>query len=101
MFRPLLAAVIAVCATSAAHAGNTTDMLKAAGVKGGIIVQIGVDSGDGLADLLINDRYIIQGLETDAEKVAKARAKSGQEVFTGRCRLISLAAGSCRMPTIC
>ncbi len=73
MFRHLPIAVIAVCATSSACADTTTDMLKDAGVQGGIIVQIGVDSGEDLADLLINDRYLVQGLETDATKVATAR----------------------------
>ena len=75
MFRHLLVAAVAVCAIPGAGAEKTTDILNAAGVKGGIVVQIGVDSGEDLADLLSNDRTIIQGLETDAGKVAKARAK--------------------------
>ena len=48
-------------------------ILDKAGVKGGLVVQLGVGDGALTAALRANDSYLIQGLDTDATRVAKAR----------------------------
>jgi outer membrane protein assembly factor BamB len=76
MFRyPISIAALAVFISAGARADTPSDVLDAAGVQGGIVVQIGVSSGAGLADLRRNERYLIQGLDTSSEAVAKARAE--------------------------
>lgn len=42
-------------------------------VKGGLIIQVGCDDPAALVELLKNDSFIVQGLDTDPVKVAKAR----------------------------
>ncbi|MDP6523070.1 MAG: PQQ-binding-like beta-propeller repeat protein [Kiritimatiellia bacterium] len=42
-------------------------------VKGGLVVQVGCDDPAALVELLKNDSFIVQGLDTDPVKVAKAR----------------------------
>ena len=49
-------------------------LVEESGVKGGIVVRLGVDSGKQLADLLVSDRYLVQGLEIDKKKISEARA---------------------------
>ncbi|MFC1498973.1 PQQ-binding-like beta-propeller repeat protein [Verrucomicrobiota bacterium] len=48
-------------------------IVKDSGVKGGIVVQLGIGDGSDLEKLLINEKYLVQGLDTDAGKIAKAR----------------------------
>ena len=48
-------------------------IVEDSGIKGGIIVSLGVDSGKNLEELLVNDRFMVHGLEQDAGKVEKAR----------------------------
>jgi outer membrane protein assembly factor BamB len=49
------------------------DVIKRAGVKGGLVLQI--NCGDGLLTgaLRVNDSYLVQGFDTKAENVQKAR----------------------------
>ena len=48
-------------------------ILQASGVKGGLIVHIGCGDGQLTAALRANDRYIVHGLDTNSDAVAKAR----------------------------
>jgi outer membrane protein assembly factor BamB len=48
-------------------------ILNATGLKGGLIVHIGCGEGKLTAALRVNDRYVVQGLDTDADNVAGAR----------------------------
>ena len=48
-------------------------ILEAAGVKGGIILQLGIGDGRTTAALQINDSFQVQGLDADPQKVAAAR----------------------------
>ncbi len=48
-------------------------IIETAGVKGGVIVQLGIADGALTAALKINDSYQVQGLDTDVARVAKAR----------------------------
>jgi len=48
-------------------------ILDATGVKGGLIVHIGCGPGELTAALRVNDRYLVQGLDSDTKKIQKAR----------------------------
>jgi len=67
----LVTAALLVAATASADLAG--DILKDAGVKGGLIVHVGCDDGALTAALRPNDSYIVQGLHTDAGAVAVVR----------------------------
>ena len=90
-------------------------ILDAAGVKGGLIVHIGCGDGKVTADLRADDSYIVQGLDTDAANVQKARqhikslgiyGKVTAETFDGKhlpyvdnlVNLLVVSDGRCRVP---
>ena len=50
------------------------EMLQKAGVKGGLVVQLGCGDGRLTAALRTNDAYLVQGLDADAARVRQARA---------------------------
>ena len=66
MRTPLL--LIALAATAAAGS-----IPEAAGVQGGLIVHVGCGDGRTTAALRVNERFIVQGLDTDRAAVATAR----------------------------
>jgi len=49
------------------------DIFRDSGIKGGLIVHVGCGDGVFTAGLRANDRYIVQGLDTDAAKIKMAR----------------------------
>jgi outer membrane protein assembly factor BamB len=74
---------IAVTIALAALAAGTSDrpttqsaaqILEATGVKGGLVVHVGCGDGRLTAGLRASDSYLVQGLDTDAERVKQARA---------------------------
>ena len=48
-------------------------LVKASGVQGGLVVHLGCGDGKLTAALRVNDRFVVQGLGTDAAKVDAAR----------------------------
>ena len=54
-------------------AATAEKILKAAGVKGGLVVHVGCGDGKLTAALRANDSYLVHGLDADAGNVAKAR----------------------------
>jgi len=58
---------------SVANARSAAEIVKATGVKGGLIVQVGCGAGTLTAELRVNQRYVVQGLDTDARNVQRAR----------------------------
>ena len=52
---------------------QTEKILNACDVKGGLIVHIGCGDGKLTAALRANERYIVQGLDSDAKNVEQAR----------------------------
>ncbi|MHC5058509.1 MAG: outer membrane protein assembly factor BamB family protein [Planctomycetota bacterium] len=50
------------------------EILSATGVKGGIVVHVGCGDGRLTAALRASDAFLVHGLDTDAENVARARA---------------------------
>ncbi len=76
--RSLLCALATICAlTSSALAASpeaeAKTIVQTAGIKGGIVVQLGIGDGKLTAALRVNNSYQVQGLDTDAKKVAAAR----------------------------
>ncbi|MHC4324565.1 MAG: class I SAM-dependent methyltransferase, partial [Planctomycetota bacterium] len=66
--------VIFLCALAAqAQTRSAAEIIQSTGVKGGIIVHVGCGGGKFTAGLKINERYIVQGLDTDTANVQKAR----------------------------
>jgi outer membrane protein assembly factor BamB len=70
-----LAAFLCLAALSANAAPDpaAAKILADSGVKGGIVVQLGIGDGSLTAGLRANDSYQVQGLDTDAARVTKAR----------------------------
>ncbi len=48
-------------------------VLAESGVRGGLVVHLGCVDGERTAALWADDRYLVHGLDTDPERVAKAR----------------------------
>jgi ubiquinone/menaquinone biosynthesis C-methylase UbiE len=48
-------------------------ILDATGVKGGLIIHVGCGDGKLTAALAAGDEYLVQGLDTDKERVERAR----------------------------
>lgn len=57
-----------------APADDARQLLNVSGVKGGIVVHLGVGDGKLTVALRANNSYQVQGLDTDPAKVAAARA---------------------------
>jgi len=55
------------------YAREATQILKVAGVKGGLVVHVGCGDGKLTTALRLNDRYLVHGLDTDATCVAQMR----------------------------
>lgn len=53
---------------------SARQILKATGVAGGLIVHLGCGDGRETADMLLGSSYLVHGLDTSADNVAKARA---------------------------
>jgi len=53
---------------------SAEDILKASGVRGGLVVHLGCGEGELTAALRTGDAFLVQGLDADPANVAKARA---------------------------
>ncbi len=69
----LLVAALAA-GVSSAVAEDAQEVIDAAGFEGGLIVHVGCGDGRLTAALRTAENYVVQGLDTDAKNVAKARA---------------------------
>ncbi|MHC4744879.1 MAG: outer membrane protein assembly factor BamB family protein [Planctomycetota bacterium] len=69
-----LFAVCLILFTQVLHAGTMADAVKQSGIKGGIVVHLGCGDGRETADMLLSSSYIVHGLDTSGDNVAKARA---------------------------
>jgi len=56
-----------------ARGDNVRDILKASGVRGGLVVHLGCGDGRSTAALRAGDGYLVHGLDTDAAEVERAR----------------------------
>ncbi len=73
--RVVVAAVVAGLFVGGAEAADSRaeEILRVAGVKGGLVVHVGCRDGKLTAALRANDRYLVHGLDADAANVAGAR----------------------------
>lgn len=74
----LFISVLAVSADTAA------DIIKASGVQGGLVVHLGCGDGKITAGLCRNNRYLVQGLDTNADNVDLARKKIAARKLNGK-----------------
>ena len=63
---------------------SVSKILAATGVKGGLVVVLSCDSPEQIVELRANDSYLIQALDTDPAKVAKAREYIQSKGFYGK-----------------
>lgn len=68
-----LVILLALAFAQPLFADRAADLIKTSGVQGGLIVCLGSNDGTFISSLRKNDRYLVQGLETDAAKVSTAR----------------------------
>ncbi|MEA3226943.1 MAG: PQQ-binding-like beta-propeller repeat protein, partial [Planctomycetota bacterium] len=70
----LLGTLTLLCASAAySQSDSAPQVVRSTGIKGGLVVHVGCSNGAFTADLRVNDRYIVQGLDMDAANVRKAR----------------------------
>jgi len=53
--------------------GGISDAVRESGIKAGIVVHLGCGDGRETARMLVNDKLLVQGLDTDPRDVAAAR----------------------------
>ncbi len=73
MNKHALTILVCILTANLAVAAQAADILKETGLTGGLVVQVGCGDGTLTAALHANDAYLVQGLDTSAESVAKAR----------------------------
>ncbi len=56
-----------------ANAITGQELVEATGIQGGLIVHLGCGDGKLTADLKVNDRYVVHGLDTDDTVISAAR----------------------------
>ncbi|MBI1371165.1 MAG: PQQ-binding-like beta-propeller repeat protein [Phycisphaera sp.] len=76
---------------NAAQAATARELVEQSGVPGGLIVHLGCGDGKFTADLHIADRYVVQGLDADAGKVAAARRLIQQRNDYGAVSVVQLS----------
>jgi len=77
LIRALVLWPVALAPMSATGADPAAQMLEQTGVQGGLIVHVGCGDGRLTAALRANDRYLVQGLDTNPENVLAARRHLG------------------------
>jgi outer membrane protein assembly factor BamB len=65
--------IIMLMTAPAVSAETAHQIIEKSGIQGGLLVHLGCGSGRLTAELRINDRYIVQGLDEDPASVEKAR----------------------------
>jgi len=59
------------------------DLYSVAGIRGGVVVQLGVDDGKELAQLRSGDSFLVQGLEEDRSKIGRIREYLSSQGLNG------------------
>jgi outer membrane protein assembly factor BamB len=72
----VLAVTMMTAALSIAETGR--EIINVSGIKGGLVVHLGCGDGKLTAGLRINDRYLVHGLDGNAENIHKARNRISQ-----------------------
>ena len=84
MRKQMAVTVTVVLAASLASAGPAEDILKDTGVTGGLVVHVGCGEAGLIAALGAREGFVVQGLETSAASIARARALLSEKGLSGR-----------------
>jgi len=76
-------AVVLIAAGGPAFGASAKQILDATGVRGGLVVHVGCGDGALTAALRASDAYVVQGLDTDAARVAAARKRLAAQGVCG------------------
>ncbi len=76
-------AIAMFAAPASADSISAETIYEATGVKGGLVVHLGCGDGKLTAALRTSDRYLVHGLDTDADNVAKTRELLHAKGFYG------------------
>jgi len=76
-------AIVAASLAPGVFADLAADIMQKTGIKGGVVLHVGCGDAELTAALRIRDSYLVQGLETDPEKVETARRKLRQSGANG------------------
>jgi len=80
----VLTTAVGADTNSSSSAEEARRILASTGVQGGLIVHFGCGDGELLAELGDDARFIVHGLDADAENVARARARVLSRGLDGR-----------------
>jgi outer membrane protein assembly factor BamB len=69
----VLAPVVVITAVPVSQRQSASQILSHAGINGGLVIHIGCGDGTLTAALRANDNYIVQGLDTNPDKIEKAK----------------------------
>jgi len=72
MFRTVAAVVVFLVAGSGMRA-DLAERVRTSGVEGGIVVHVGCGDGREILTARLDERFVVQGLDVDGEKVQQAR----------------------------
>ena len=74
MKKTIVLAMCTVLCIQRLGAGAPADVVRASGIRGGIVVHLGCGDGRETAAMRLNDSYLVHGLDTDGSNIAKAQA---------------------------
>ena len=72
--RPILAACL-ILSAPVLGGQSVAGSVERSGIRGGIVVHLGCGDGRKTADMLLNGSYLVHGLDTSADHVAKASGR--------------------------
>lgn len=73
LFCIVLAPAAVAAAVPASEQQSVNQIMAATGVKGGLVVHVGCGDGRLTTELLLNDSYLVHGLDTSAKSIEEAR----------------------------
>ncbi len=88
--------ILLCCLIQPAFGQDVLDVLESSGFTGGLIVHLGCGAGKGTAELLIDQDWLVHGLDADAANVETARAHIKSQGVYGRVSVMKI--GGQRLP---
>jgi outer membrane protein assembly factor BamB len=86
----VIIAILATVPVSMVVAENAEEIFRKTGIKGGLIVHLGCGNGELTASLKQNDRFFVQGLDTNKNKIEEARKQLLSKGLNGDVSLMHL-----------